>query len=80
MIVKVHKTNYYPVAMEYYDKGGTKIKEATYKFEKIGKYWNVKEIFMVDLKKNHKAKMLMSDVKYVQGLTDNDSTVRKLKQ
>ena len=80
LIVKVHKTNYYPTFMEYYDKGKKKIKEATYQFEKIDKYWNAKEIKMIDLKKNHKTKMLMSDVKYDQGLTDDDFTVRKLKQ
>jgi len=78
--VKVHKIDYYPIYMEYYDKGNKKIKEAKYQFEKIGKYWNAKEIEMTDLKKNHKTKMLMSDVKYDTGLTDDDFTVRKLKQ
>lgn len=80
LIVKVHKTNYYPTVMEYYDKGKKKTKESTYQFEKIGKYWNAKEIFMTDFKKNHKTKMLMSDVKYDQGLLDDEFTVRKLKQ
>ena len=80
LIVKVHKTNYYPVSMEYYDKGNNKIKVATYKFKKVGKYWNAEEILMTDLKKNHKTKMQMSDVKYDQGLTDDEFTVRKLKQ
>ena len=80
LIVKVHKTNYYPTYMEYYDKGKKKTKEAVYQFEKIGKYWNAEEIEMTDLKKNHKTKMLMSDVKYDTGLTDDEFTVRKLKQ
>jgi len=80
LIVKVHKTNYYPTYMEYYDKGNKKTKEAVYQFEKIGKYWNAKEIEMTDLKKSHKTKMLMSDVKYDMGLTDDEFTVRKLKQ
>ncbi len=80
IIVKLDKVNYYPTYMEFYDKGGNKIKTATYKFEKIGKYWNAKEITMVDLKKNHKTIMQMSDVKYDTGLTDDDFTVRKLKQ
>jgi hypothetical protein len=35
---------------------------------------------MSDLKKNHKTKMQMSDVKYDAGLTDDDFSVRKLKQ
>ena len=66
--------------MEYYDKGNKKIKEATYQFEKIGEYWNAKEIKMTNLKKNHITKMLMSDVKYDQGLSDEEFTVRRLKQ
>ncbi len=80
LIVKVHKTSYYPAYMEYYDKGNKKTKEATYKFIKIGKYWNAEEIEMTDLRKNHKTKMIMSDVKYDTGLTDDEFTVRKLKQ
>ncbi|PKP39383.1 MAG: hypothetical protein CVT98_01980, partial [Bacteroidetes bacterium HGW-Bacteroidetes-15] len=80
VIVHVNKTNYYPELMEYYDKGNTKVKEAKYTFKKIGNYWNAEEIEMTDLKKNHKTKMQMSDVKYDTGLTDDDFTVRKLKQ
>ena len=80
VIVKLNKTYYYPTYMEFYDKGKKKIKEATYKFEKIGKYWNAKEITMVDLKKKHKTIMKMTNVKYDTGLTDDDFTVRKLKQ
>jgi len=66
--------------MEYYDKSNTKVKEAKYTFKKVGNYWNPAEIEMTDLKKNHKTKMQMSDVKYDTGLTDDDFTVRKLKQ
>jgi outer membrane lipoprotein-sorting protein len=80
LIVKVHKTNYYPVTMEYYNKGNKKTKDAIYKFKKIGKYWNAEEIIMTDIKKKHKTKMIMSDVKYDTGLTDEDFSVRKLKQ
>jgi len=80
LIANINKTNYYPESMEYYDKGNTKIKEAKYTFKKIGNYWSAQEIEMSDLKKKHKTKMQMSDVKYDQGLTDDDFTVRKLKQ
>ncbi len=80
IIAKLDKTNYYPTYMEFYDKGNKKIKTATYQFEKIGKYWNAKEITMVDIKKNHKTIMKMSNIKYDTGLTDDDFTVRKLKQ
>jgi outer membrane lipoprotein-sorting protein len=79
-IMKVNKQNFYLVTNEYYDKGGKKAKEAIYTFEKIGNYWSSKEIFMKDLKKNHSTKMIVSDVTYDQGLSDDEFTVRKLKQ
>ena len=78
--VSINKANYYPELMEYFDKGNTKIKEAHYTFKKIGDYWNAQEIEMTDLKKTHKTKMQMSDVKYDTGLIDDDFSVRKLKQ
>jgi len=80
LIVRIHKTNYYPIAMEYYDKGNKKVKAAKYTFEKIDNYWSSSEVEMTNLKKNHKTKMQMFDVKYDTGLTDDDFTVRKLKQ
>jgi outer membrane lipoprotein-sorting protein len=76
--VHINKTNFYPVLMEYYDKGANKVKEAKYTFKKIGKYWNAAEIEMTDLKKTHKTKMQMSDVNYDSGLSDDEFTVRKL--
>ncbi len=80
VIVHINKANFYPELMEYYDKGGNKVKEAKYTFNKIGNYWNASEIKMTDLKKNHSTKMQMSDVKYDTGLSDDDFTVRKLVQ
>ncbi len=80
VILYLNKEHFYPEKMEYYDKGNHKIKVAYYTFKKIGKYWNASEIVMKDLKRNHTTKMIMSDVKYDTGLTDDDFTVRKLKQ
>ncbi len=80
VIMKVHKTNFYPVSAEFYDKGNKKIKEGKSVYVKIGNYWNAQEMTMTDLKKNHTTKMIMSDVKYDQGLSDEEFTVRKLKQ
>ena len=79
-LMKVNRQNFYLVTNEYYDKGGKKAKEATYTFEKIGNYWSSKEILMKDLKKNHSTKMIVSDVIYDQGISDDEFTVRKLKQ
>jgi len=80
VIVTIDKEHYYPMLMEYYDKGGNKVKQAKYTFKKIGNYWNAAEIEMADLKKNHTTKMQMSDVKYDTGLSDDEFTVRKLTQ
>ncbi|MCD4771834.1 MAG: outer membrane lipoprotein-sorting protein [Bacteroidales bacterium] len=80
VIMKVHKTHFYPISAEFYDKGNRKIKEGISAYIKIGKYWNAQEMSMTNLKKNHTTKMIMSDVKYDTGLNDDDFTVRKLKQ
>lgn len=80
IIVKVNKTTFCPESMESFDKGNNKVKVAFYKFKKIGNYWNAEEIEMTDLKKNHKTKMIMSEVKYDQNLSDDVFTVRNLKQ
>lgn len=80
IIAKINKADYYPESMEYFDKGNTKIKEAKYTFIKVGDFWNASEIEMTDLKKNHTTKMQMSDVQYNTGLSDDEFTVRKLKQ
>jgi outer membrane lipoprotein-sorting protein len=66
--------------MEYYDRGNSRIKEATYTFKKVGDYWNPAEIEMKNLKKSHITKMQTSDVTYDTGLSDDEFTVRKLKQ
>ncbi len=80
LIVKIDKENYTPTTMDYYDRGGRKVKEGTYTFVQVGEYWNAQEMSIMDLKKKHSTKMLMSDVKYDQGFTDDEFTVRKLKQ
>ena len=79
VVVTQHKTNYYPIRMEYYDKGGKKFKEATYTYEKIGKYWNAREVVMTDLKKELSTKIPLKDVKFDQGLPDELFTVENLK-
>ena len=79
-VIKINKQDFYPVIAEYFDKGGNKMKEATYQYEKVGNYWSAKEILMKDLKKNHATKMIVSDVIFDQGLSDDEFTVRKLKQ
>ena len=79
-VMKINNQDFYPLTAEYYDKGGKKVKEAIYQYEKIGNYWSSKEILMKDLKRNHSTKMIVSDVIFDQGLSDDEFTVRMLKQ
>jgi len=78
IIVTVHKTEYYPLSTEFYDKSGTKVKESKYTFIKIGKYWCPQEMEMSDLKKGSKTKIQMINPKYDTGIKDDEFTVRKL--
>lgn len=79
VIVTQNKTNFYPIKMEYYDKGGKKFKESTYVYEKIGKYWNAAEVIMTNLKKQHSTKIQLKDVLFDQGLSDELFSVDELK-
>ena len=58
---------------------GKKFKEAGYRYEKVGKYWNAAEVTMKDLEKNHSTKIQLSDVKFDQGLADDLFTVENMK-
>ena len=80
IIMKANKSNYCPEEFEFYNKGNMKIKEGTYSFIKVGEYWSPNEIMMKDVKKNHTTMMITSDIKYDTGLSDDEFTVRKLKQ
>ncbi len=80
VILSVNRKDYFPVQMTYYDKGNHEVKVADYKFVKIGKYWNAEQITMKDLKKQHTTALTMTKVKYDNGLTNDDFTVRKLEQ
>lgn len=78
IIATIDKTSYYPKLMEYFDNRGNHVKTATYVYQKIGKYWNAKEVTMTDLKKQHSSKIIITDVIFDQGLTDDQFTEDKL--
>ena len=80
IILTLDKTNFYPLKMEFYNSRGDKFKEATYTYAKQGKYWYAKELLMTDLKKEHSTAIEMSDMKFDQGLPDDEFTVEYLKQ
>jgi outer membrane lipoprotein-sorting protein len=79
IIVRINRTYGYPISMEFYDITGKKFKVSDYRYEKIGEYWNAAEVVMKDLDKKHSTKILLTDVKFDQGLPDNIFTVEKLK-
>ncbi|PKM99604.1 MAG: hypothetical protein CVU78_05380 [Elusimicrobia bacterium HGW-Elusimicrobia-2] len=81
LIMWVRKDNFYPIKIEYYSREGKlhKVMIRT-KIEKEGEYWIAKEVEMSDLKKDHKTKMIISEVKYDQDLKDELFTERYLKR
>jgi outer membrane lipoprotein-sorting protein len=79
IIVRIKKPDGYPIIMEYYDQSGKKFKVAAYQYEKIGKYWNASQVIMRDLEKDHSTRILISDVKFDQGLSDDIFMVDKMK-
>lgn len=79
IIVRINKTNGYPVTMDFFNTKGKKFKDSSYRYEKKGKYWNAAEVVMKDLEKSHTTKILLSDVKFDQGLSDDLFVVENLK-
>ncbi|GGG58153.1 membrane protein [Bizionia arctica] len=80
IIMTVDKANNYPMVMEFYYKGDEIRKVATYKYLKSGKYWYAQEVTMKDIKKESSTKIVMLDLKFDQGISDDIFTVENLKQ
>ncbi|HSH19680.1 MAG TPA: outer membrane lipoprotein-sorting protein [Draconibacterium sp.] len=80
IILRVDKKNGYPIWMKFYNLQGRMFKEATYKYEKIGEYWNAAEVVMKDLEKDHSTTIKLSDIKFDQGLSDDLFLVENLKK
>ena len=70
VLLRVDKKGY-AIWMKYYNLQGRMFKEATYTYEKIGKYWNASEVIMKDLEKNHSTIIKLKDMKFDQGLSDD---------
>jgi len=81
LVIHMRKDNYYPVLVEYYDKKGKLFKKlVNKKIEKIGKYWTSTDFVMQNLVKKTKTEMIFSNIKFDNGLTKDDFSVRVLKQ
>ena len=80
-IILIDKSNYMTLESEFYDKGGTLIKKLeNHKIEKVKDYWIITDLEVTDLRKNHKTRMLFTNVAVDTGLSDEEFTVRKLVQ
>ena len=80
IILTIDKTNYYPIKMEFFNKSNNYFKLATYSYKKKNNYWYAKEVIMTNVLKNHSTSILLTDVKFDQGLDDEIFTVENLKQ
>ena len=80
IILTMDKTNYYPIKMEFFNKSNNYFKLATYKYKKQDKYWYAKEVIMTSVLKKHSTSILLTDVKFDQGLDDEIFTVENLKK
>ncbi len=80
ILVYLDKKYYYPVKMNYFNKSNRADKIAQYKYVKSGNYWYAQEVTMTDLKTQHSTSIILSNVKFDQGLSDEVFTVKSLKK
>lgn len=78
-ITWVNKDNFIGLKREFYDEAKMPLKTLyIYKFEKINGFWTILETEMVNIQKNHRTKMVFSNVKINQGIPDNKFTERSM--
>jgi outer membrane lipoprotein-sorting protein len=80
ILLYMDKTYKYPIKMKYYNKSNKLDKEATYTYGQENNYWYAKEVFMTTIKSQHSTRIILTDVKFDQNLSDDEFTVEKLKQ
>jgi outer membrane lipoprotein-sorting protein len=79
IILYLNKEYYYPQRMEYYDSNKKHFKNADYEYVKKGKYWYAEKVLMTNINKNHSTEIRLTDMKFDQGLSDEEFTVENLK-
>jgi len=80
IVLTLNKANNYPVKMEYFDGRGNHFKTSTYKYAKKDGYWYAEEVLMSDHKKRHSTKIVMTNIKFDQGLSDDIFTVENMQE
>ena len=79
LVVWVQTDNYYPAKIEYYDQSSNLVKVMNRNhIEKLDKYWISKESEMQDLKTGNRSTMILLEVKFDSGLSDDIFTERFL--
>lgn len=78
ILVELDKENKYPLEMKYYNKNGVHFKTATYTYVKSGTYWFAEKVLMKNLKKQHATEIQLMNVKFDQGIKDDEFLVEKL--
>lgn len=81
LVMSVRRDNFYPVRIEHYSQDGElwKVMERT-GIENTDGYWVAREAEMSDLQKAHKTRMVLGEIKFDQGLSDDFFTQRYLKR
>lgn len=79
VIVFLDKTHLFPIKMEYFDDDKVYFKFATYEYKKQGNYWYAERVVMNNIKKDHSTEILITEIKFDQGLDDSEFTVENLK-
>ncbi len=78
-LMRVRRDNFVPFVVEYYNKKGILQKKlSSTRIEKIGDYWTAREQEMVDVLKEHSTIMMVEDIRFDQGLSDDLFTQRNL--
>ncbi|MBN2551762.1 MAG: outer membrane lipoprotein-sorting protein [Spirochaetales bacterium] len=79
LVMRVRKDTLVADEIEYYDKAVRACKRLTSSnFEKIDGYWVAREQEMVDLMRNHRTRMIMRDIRFDQGLSEDLFSERQL--
>jgi outer membrane lipoprotein-sorting protein len=79
LLMWLRKDNFYPTKIEFFDKGDNLYKIMTReKIEKVDGYWISRESEIEDLRAKHKTKMIIIDITFDSGLSDDRFTKRYL--
>jgi len=79
--MEIGKDNHYMRKVIYYDRGGQKFKQLeNRKLEKIDGYWAATEIEMKDVQRDRSTLFISSNLKFDSNLSDDEFTIRRMKQ